>query len=61
MPGIRLGYTLQPFTSGVGYPDYVIFSTDVLTKGDGGVLEAGWFDRDWKVQREGAFRRAPPK
>lgn len=59
--GARLSYTLQPFTSGVGYPDYVIYSTDVLMKGDGGVLEAGWFDRDWKVQREGAFRRAPPK
>jgi pimeloyl-ACP methyl ester carboxylesterase len=56
--GTRVGYTLQPFTSGVGYPDYVIYSTDVLTKGDGGVLEAGWFDRDWKVQRDGSFRRA---
>jgi dienelactone hydrolase len=55
--GARLSYTLQPFTSGVGYPDYVIYSTDVLGKGDGGVLEAGWFDRDWKLQPEGAFRR----
>jgi len=55
--GARLSYTLQPFTSGVGYPDYVVYSTEVLTKSDGGVLEAGWFDRDWKLQPEGAFRR----
>jgi dienelactone hydrolase len=47
--GTRLGYTLAPFVSGVGYPDYVLFSADVLSKGDGGVLAAGWFDCAWKL------------
>jgi len=48
--GTRLGYCLSPFTSGVGYPDYTLFSADVLTKGDGGVLAAGWFDSAWRIQ-----------
>lgn len=42
--GARLGYTLAPFTSGVGYPDYVLFSTEVLRSGDGGVAAAGFLD-----------------
>lgn len=46
--GTRLGYTLVPFVSGVGYPDYAVFSSAILRSGDGGVLAAGWFDRDWK-------------
>jgi len=45
--GTRLGYTLAPFVSGVGYPDYALFSSAILRSGDGGVLAAGWFDRDW--------------
>ena len=48
--GSRLGFSLAPFTSGVGYPDYALFSADVLTKGDGGVLAAGWFDAAWRIQ-----------
>jgi poly(3-hydroxybutyrate) depolymerase len=50
--GARLGYTLNPFTSGVGYPDYAIFGDSVLTRGDGGVLAAGWFDPAWKLDPE---------
>jgi len=45
--GTRLGYTLAPFVSGVGYPDYAVFSSAILSSGDGGVLAAGWFDRNW--------------
>jgi poly(3-hydroxybutyrate) depolymerase len=47
--GTRLGYTLAYFISGVGYPDYAIYSSDILTKGDGGVLAAGWFAHDWSL------------
>ncbi len=53
----RLATTLAPFVSGVGYPDYVVFDASVLEKGDGGVLAAGWFDHEWKLQTEGGFRR----
>lgn len=45
--GARLGFRLAPFVSGVGYPDYAVFGTGVLASGDGGVLEAGWFDWSW--------------
>lgn len=47
--GTRLGYTLSPFASGVGYPDYALFSSDVLSLGDAGILAAGWFDHAWKL------------
>jgi dipeptidyl aminopeptidase/acylaminoacyl peptidase len=54
--GARLGYTLAPFVSGVGYPDYALFSADVLAQGDGGVLAAGWFDYAWKLDGHGYVR-----
>ncbi|TDJ71494.1 MAG: hypothetical protein E2O39_08235 [Planctomycetota bacterium] len=47
IPGTRLGYTLAPFVSGVGYPDYAVYDGAVLEEGDGGVRFAGWFDQVW--------------
>ena len=47
----RLGYSLLPFVSGVGYPDYAVFSPAVLLEGDGGVADAGWFLHDWSLPR----------
>ncbi len=47
--GARLGDTLAPFVSGVGYPDYALFDGRVLTEGDGGVLAAGWWDEAWQL------------
>src|SRR5690606_24847296 len=47
--GARLGYALAPFVSGVGYPDYALFSSAILRSGDGGVLAAGWFDHAWAL------------
>ena len=48
----RLASTLAPFVSGVGYPDFVVFDSRVLASGDGGVLEAGWFDAAWRTAPE---------
>lgn len=45
----RLGDTLAPFISGVGYPDYAIVGLDVLQRGDAAVVAAGWFDHAWRV------------
>jgi predicted esterase len=56
--GARSGYRLAPFISGVGYPDYAVFSKEILTRGDGGVLAAGWFDEAWQLQ-SGGFLCAP--
>ncbi len=48
--GARLGYALAHFISGVGYPDYALFDATILTAGDGGVLAAGFFDVQWRLQ-----------
>ncbi|MCH2112078.1 MAG: prolyl oligopeptidase family serine peptidase, partial [Planctomycetes bacterium] len=45
--GARLGYTLSPFISGVGYPDFAVFDASVLTKGDEAILAAGWWNHSW--------------
>ncbi len=47
--GMRLTDRLPYFTSGIGYPDCIIFSPDVLRTGDSGVKVAGFFGADWKV------------
>jgi pimeloyl-ACP methyl ester carboxylesterase len=48
--GTRLGHTLATFVSGVGYPDYAVYSAEILRSGDGGVLEAGWWSARWQPQ-----------
>ncbi len=53
--GIRLGYTLAPFVSGVGYPDFVLYDSSVLHRGDEGVHAAGYFDSTWHLDSS-----APP-
>jgi hypothetical protein len=54
--GTRLGQTLATFVSGVGYPDYAVYSPEILRCGDGGVLEAGWWSARWQPQHF-SFRR----
>jgi hypothetical protein len=48
-PGFRATYLTSIFSSGVGYPDFVVFGTDVAARGDGGVRLAGFYDREGKV------------
>jgi hypothetical protein len=48
--GARLGYTLAPFISGVGYPDYTVFNSQVLQSGDDAILAAGWWNEAWKLK-----------
>ena len=40
--------SLSLFVSGVGYPDFVVFGSDVLKGGDAGVRAAGWLDPTWR-------------
>jgi predicted esterase len=58
--GTRLGYELAPFSSGVGYPDYAVFSAEILSKGDLGVLAAGWFDHAWQLDSNRYLRDEDP-
>lgn len=34
----------------IGYPDLLIFSSDMLTNGLDGILLTGWFGNDWSVE-----------
>lgn len=58
--GARLAATFGTFVSGAGFPDLVLVDSSVLTKGDGGVLAAGWFENDWtwaggRIERGGTL------
>ena len=55
--GARSGWNLAPFVSGVGYPDYAVWGDEVHAKGDGGVLAAGWFDAQWRLDGRGFLRQ----
>lgn len=58
--GCRLAMTHAVFISGAGYPDHLAWDARALKVGDGGVLAAGWFDAEWKLDgrehRAGALR-----
>lgn len=47
--GMRLTDRLPYFTSGVGYPDCLVFDTETLAKNGSGVRAAGYFGLDWGV------------
>lgn len=49
--GLRLTDRLPYFTAGAGFPDCLVLSTDMLTKGMEGVLAGGFFGEDWSVDR----------
>ena len=59
--GSRLGFTLLPFTSGVGWPDHVAYDARILSKGDDGVVSAGWWPLGSRDGRGLRVRRQPPK
>ena len=50
LPGLRLTERLPYFSSGIGFPDLTVLSTDMLTKGAPGVLCAGFFGNDWSAE-----------
>jgi dienelactone hydrolase len=49
MPGLRLSERMPYFLSGAGFPDCLVVSTQMLTKGMAGVRAAGFFGPDWQV------------
>lgn len=48
--GLRLTGRLPYFTSGVEYPDCTVLGTSALDKGASGVVAAGYFGEDWRVE-----------
>jgi len=56
LPGMRYTDRLPYFTSGIAYPDWTVFSTDVLTKGTKAIEAAGFFGNGWQFDaKESAF------
>ncbi|MDQ2655872.1 MAG: prolyl oligopeptidase family serine peptidase [Bacteroidota bacterium] len=49
-PGLFATESNQYFAGGSGFPDYVIFSLEMLKSGADGVKAAGFFDNSWGVQ-----------
>lgn len=60
--GRRLCERVPYFTSGVGLPDVTVMRADVLSKGEKGLVAAGFFGPDWSVENgDFAWREETPK
>ena len=49
--GMRLTDRLPYFLAGVGYPDLLAVGPEVLEEGTAGIRAAGFFGRDWSVEK----------
>lgn len=50
MTGMRLTERLGYFISGASFPDVLLYGPEMLEKGTGGVLAAGFLGEDWGVE-----------
>jgi predicted esterase len=49
LQGMHAADANQYFSGGSGFPDYMIFSSDMVKDGATGVLHAGFYDNHWKL------------
>lgn len=60
--GSRLTECLQYFSSGVAFPDWVVADAEVLRNRPQGVVAAGYFGNDWRLESgDAAWRDASPE
>lgn len=52
LPGLLAADANQYFAAGSGFPDYTIFSLEMLKSGAKGVRKAGFFDNAWRLSQE---------
>jgi hypothetical protein len=50
--GMKAAYANQYFAGGSGFPDYMIFSIDMLKDGSNGIKAAGFFTNQWKFSKD---------
>lgn len=50
MKGFRAAMPNRYFISGTGYPDFIIFSSELYRKDYEGVKAAGYFGNDWSIE-----------
>lgn len=55
--GITLGGFASIIRSGIGYPDFCVWSDAVLDEGLGGIVAAGFLDASWKVDPQDTLIR----
>ena len=48
---MRAAFANDYFSGITGYPDLMIFSTDMLRDGPGGIIVSGFFGNDWSIGR----------
>lgn len=49
LPGLRMTERFPYFLAGAGFPDCLVASPEMLTKGTAGIRAAGFFGPDWQV------------
>jgi hypothetical protein len=50
--GMQAADANQYFSGGSGFPDFMIFSLDMLIKGENGIKEVGYFNNDWSLGKD---------
>jgi dienelactone hydrolase len=50
LSGMNAANANQYFAGGSGFPDYMIFTTDLLKYGVKGIKAAGFYTNDWKIE-----------
>jgi hypothetical protein len=58
--GMKINNRLPYLNPGIGLPDFTVFDSKVLLKGEEGILMTGFFGLDWKVE-SGEFVRNNPR
>jgi pimeloyl-ACP methyl ester carboxylesterase len=48
--GLMLSHVVMYLEPGLGLPDLTVFNSDVLTKGDAGIILTGFFGLDWSME-----------
>ena len=56
LKGMKAADANQYFAGASGFPDFMIFSLDMLRSGIGGVKMAGFFDSHWKLSQSNLVR-----
>lgn len=51
--GMKAAYANQYFAGGSGFPDFMVFSDSMLKDGAKGIKMAGFFDNQWRMEKEG--------
>jgi len=52
LQGMQAADANQYFSGGSGFPDFIIFSLDMLIKGEDGIKAVGYFNNDWSLGKD---------